>query len=33
VDPAGVERVIRAPAAGINQERQIFLLLTLAFAL
>ena len=33
VDPAGVERVIRAHAAGINQERQIFLLLTLAFAL
>ena len=33
VDPAGVESVIRAHAAGINQERQIFLLLTLAFAL
>ncbi len=33
VDPAGVERVIRAHANGINQERQIFLLLTLAFAL
>ncbi len=33
VDPAGVERVIRAHAAGVNQERQIFLLLMLAFAL
>jgi hypothetical protein len=33
VDPAGVEQVIRSHAAGINQERQIFLLLMLAFIL
>lgn len=32
VDPAGIDRVIQRHAAGTNQERQIFLLLMLMFA-
>jgi asparagine synthase (glutamine-hydrolysing) len=32
VDPGGIDKVIRKHSAGVNQERQIFLLLMLMFA-